>query len=146
VSQSPGSSDGGISPALRGGTMSESFPRADRLLRRADFLRVQREGKRVHTPHFAVMVLPAAHQRMGVTVTRRVAGSVGRNRIKRLAREVFRRNRSLFPSGCDLVLVARAGADRLDYAALRSELVQVRAAMTRAATSSGSARRHEAPQ
>jgi len=123
----------------------ESFPRVDRLLRRAEFLRVQREGKRVQTPHFVVMVLPAAHQRMGVTVTRRVAGSVGRNRVKRLAREVFRRDRSLFPPRCDLVLVARAGADRLDYAALRSELVQVRAAMTRAVARAGSAGRDEAP-
>lgn len=123
----------------------ESLPRVDRLLRRAEFLRVQREGKRVQTPHLVVMVLPAAHQRMGVTVTRRVAGSVGRNRIKRLVREVFRRDRSLFPACCDLVVVARAGADRLDYAALRSELVQVRAAMTRAVARAGSPGRDEAP-
>jgi ribonuclease P protein component len=123
----------------------EGFPRLDRLLRRADFLRVQREGKRVHTPHFVVMVLPSAHQRMGVTVTRRIAGAVGRNRIKRLAREVFRRERAVFPARCDLVLVARAGADQLDYAALRSELVQVRAAMARVAARTGARGQDEAP-
>jgi ribonuclease P protein component len=123
----------------------ESFPRRNRLLRRADFLRVQSQGKRVHTPHFVVMVLPAAHQRMGVTVTRRIAGAVGRNRVKRLAREVFRRNRAVFPLRCDLVLVARAGANQLDYAALRSELVQVRAAMARAAVPARATGHDEAP-
>lgn len=123
---------------------TESYPRADRLLRRAEFLRVQREGKRVNTPHFAVMVLPAERQRFGVTVTKRVAGSVGRNRIKRLAREVYRRERALFPPRCEVVLVARAGADQLDYAALRGELVQVGAALSRAASVRRSPGPHEA--
>jgi ribonuclease P protein component len=114
----------------------QSFPRSDRLLRRADFLRVQREGRRVHTPHFVVMVVPAERQRLGITVTRRAAGAVGRNRIKRLAREVFRRNRGLFPALCEVVLVARAGANRLDYAALRNELAEAGAALARAAAMS----------
>ena len=112
------------------------FPRSDRLLRRVDFLRVQREGRRVHTPHFVVMVMPAERQRLGVTVTRRTAGSVGRNRIKRLAREVFRQNRGLFPARCEFVLVARAGAYQLDYAALRTELFEARASLARAAAMS----------
>jgi ribonuclease P protein component len=124
----------------------ERLTRADRLLRRAEFLRIQREGKRVHTPHFVVMVLPAARQRLGVTVTRRIAGAVGRNRIRRVAREVFRRNRGLFPPKSDLVLVARDGADRLDYAALRAELAQVRTAMARAGTPVGRSGQDEAPR
>ena len=130
--------------ASRTAGSAESYPRADRLLRRADFLRVQREGKRVNTPHFVVMVLPAERQRFGVTVTKRVAGSVGRNRVKRLAREVYRRERRLFPAGCELVLVARAGADRLDYATLRGELEQARTALARAAGRGGGAGSHEA--
>jgi ribonuclease P protein component len=124
----------------------EGFPRTARLLRRADFLRVQRQGRRVQTPHFLVMVLPNDHGRLGVTVTRRVAGSVGRNRVKRLVREVFRRNRSLFPPRCAVVLVARAGADQLDYAALQSELTQVRGALLRASTRAGSPGHDEAPR
>ena len=130
----------------RASDSAQTFPRVDRLLRRAEFLRVQREGKRVHTPHFVVMVLPAARQRLGVTVTRRVAGAVGRNRIRRLAREVFRRERALFPARSDLVLVARGGADQLDYAALRDELARVRTAMARAATGARSPGQDEAPR
>jgi ribonuclease P protein component len=94
---------------------------------------VQRDGRRVHTQSFVIMVLPALTQRMGITITRRVAGAVGRNRVKRLVREVFRRNRELFPDACDFVLVARAGADRLDYEAVRHELVGARHGLQRAA-------------
>jgi ribonuclease P protein component len=116
----------GLSPALR-------HRRTDRILSRTDFLRVQREGKRVHTPHFVIMVLPAPSQRLGITATRKMAGAVGRNRVKRLVREVFRRERALFPPSCELVLLARTGADRLDYATVRDEVAEARAALLRAA-------------
>lgn len=111
----------------------ETFPHSLRILGRRDFLRVQREGRRVHTPNFVIMVLPGCEQRVGVTITRRAAGAVARNRVKRLVREVFRRNRGLFPARCELVLVARSGADRLDYEALRHEVRQARSALMRAA-------------
>lgn len=108
-----------------------TLPRGDRIQNRADFLRVQQGGKRVSTPHFVIMVMPAARQRLGVTVTRRTAGAVGRNRVRRLVREVFRQNRALFPR-CELVVVARAGADRLDYAAVRAEVAKASPALGRA--------------
>ena len=116
----------------RGPVPAEGFPRADRILSRTDFLRVQREGKRVHTPNFVIMVLAGGSQRLGITVTRKAAGSVGRNRVRRVVREVFRRNRALFPH-CELVLVARRGAERLGYAAVLGEITQANAALQRAA-------------
>lgn len=109
------------------------FRKGDRILRRADFLRVQHQGRKVQTRSFLIMVSPAEHSRLGITVTRRTAGAVGRNRIKRLVREVFRRNRALFPGDCELVLVARAAATGLDYASLRTELEQAGPRLRRAA-------------
>lgn len=100
-------------------------------------MRVQHEGRRVHTPSFVIMVLPGGEQRVGVTVTRRTAHAVGRNRVKRLVREVFRRNRELFPARCELVLVARAGADALDYAAVRDQIASAHRALWRAAGHAG---------
>jgi ribonuclease P protein component len=122
-------------PPDRGGTnlpSGERFPRTARLLRRGEFLRVQQGGKRVHTAHFIILMTRAVGQRLGVTVGRRVGGSVQRNRIKRLVREVFRRNRELFPIDCAVVLVARAGADSLDYASVKAELLRAQAALSRA--------------
>jgi ribonuclease P protein component len=109
----------------------ETYPRSSRLLRRGEFVRVQQGGKRVHTAHFIVLMMPGVGQRLGVTVGRRVGGSVQRNRIKRVVREVFRRNRELFPVDCAIVLVARTGADRLDYESVKSELVKAQSALSR---------------
>ncbi len=87
----------------------------------------------MHTAHFVILVLPAGAQRLGITATRRTAGAVGRNRIRRLVREVFRRERGLFPPACELVFVARTGADRLDYATVRGEVAAAGSALLRAA-------------
>lgn len=113
-----------MSPCSQAGAQrrDEGLARADRIRRRSDFLRVQGQGRRVRTPHFLLLVSPAEHGRLGVTVTKRVAGAVGRNRIKRLVREVFRRNRALFPRRAEVVVIARRGADALDYAAVRGEV------------------------
>lgn len=115
---------------------SARLGRLDRIRRRSEFLRVQNEGSRVHTPHFVVMVHANERRRIGITVTRRVAGAVGRNRIKRLVREVFRLDRQLFPANCDVVVVARRGAHRLDYAHVLAELIAARQPMTKAGVDS----------
>lgn len=120
----------------------ERFPRSHRLRRRAEFLRVQREGKRVHTKHFVLVVMPGPPvdgpepglRRVGITVTKKVASAVGRNRVKRVVREVFRKNRHLFPEGCDVVVIAKSGASELGYEDVREEITRVQRPLAQAAS------------
>lgn len=99
----------------------EGFPRRLRLQRRREFLRVQRSGAKHHTRFFLVFVAPSLSRgsaaehglpatRLGVTVTRKVGKAVKRNRIKRLVREAFRRERHALPAGLDMVWVAKRDA------------------------------------
>ncbi|MCH9684561.1 MAG: ribonuclease P protein component [Deltaproteobacteria bacterium] len=105
----------------------EGFPGRLRLRRRREFLRVQRGGVKHHTRFFLVFVarqrrrgrgsrpvVDGAPQlpdtRLGVTVTRKVGSAVKRNRIKRLVREAFRRERNALPLGFDMVWVAKREA------------------------------------
>jgi hypothetical protein len=44
---------------------------------------------------------------------------------------VFRRNRDLFPSGCDIVFIARKGAPELGYHDVLSEVRDASRAMTK---------------
>ena len=113
----------------RPGERGEILRAADRVKKRREYVDVQSHGRRVQLRHFVVIVRPRARDvpqvstRVGVTVTKKVSGAVGRNRVKRLVREVFRRNRERFPADCDVVFIARAGAETLDYATVLGEVM-----------------------
>ncbi len=101
-----------------------SLPKAARLRKRPQYLAVQAGARRRRSRHFTLLWRSndLTTSRLGVTVTRRVAGAVGRNRVKRLVREVFRQSRGLLPPGLDLVVVAAPGAPELDFWQVRQEL------------------------
>lgn len=93
-----------------------SFQKAVRLRRRRQFLAIQRDGSRRHTPHLVFIRRPGEKgwPRLGVTVSARVGNSVQRNRIKRLLREVFRHRRAEIQPW-DLVVIAKTDAGELTY-------------------------------
>ncbi len=86
--------------------------KADRILKRAQFIELAETGRRVRSGLFIAVVSPGptGRSRLGVTVTRKVGGSVERNRLKRLAREYFRRHRHRLNGEWDIVLIARREA------------------------------------
>jgi ribonuclease P protein component len=91
--------------------MNARFPRSARVRARADFDRIFEHGRRQATPHLAVhwhaTTTPA---RLGLAVSRKVdPRAVGRNRIKRALRDVFRQHREQLAAG-DYVVVARVAA------------------------------------
>lgn len=120
------------------GHRSECYPPSLRLRRRAEFQRVQSRGRRIHTPHFLIILLPRPDQgqKLGITVTKKVGTAVQRNRVKRLVREVFRRHRQRFPEGAEMVVIAKRGAPELSGLAVRDELLSaersLRSALARA--------------
>jgi len=100
-----------------------------------------RHGRRGAVPLFIVLaeraVEPAPGRsgpRLGITVSRRVGAAVERNRIKRVVREWFRRERGGLAPGVDLVVIARSAAAGCGSAELGAALTEAarRAGATRA--------------
>ena len=103
----------------------------DRLRKRFEFRRLRDQGRRVHTRSFVLLIARSEHaqSRLGITVSRQVGNAVRRNRVKRLLREAFRQQRSLFPAAADVVAIAKAGCLPLSLREVQGELAQASAAL-----------------
>jgi ribonuclease P protein component len=89
-----------------------------------DFVRVQKDGAPVRTPHFVLLVARRVEDglsRLGIVTTRKIGNAVVRNRIKRLCRESFRLNPDLLPNNVDLVVIAKEGAGTLKLGDVQAE-------------------------
>ena len=87
-----------------------------RLRRRKDFSRILSGGIRLNVQVVTIVVRPneADHPRLGLAVSRRVARSaVARHRLKRHIRESFRHHAESL-AGLDVVVLANAGAAKMD--------------------------------
>jgi len=94
--------------------VNAGFPRTRRLLLGADFERVMRKGRKVHTPNLIVFAASGDRDepRLGLAVGRRVGKAACRNRWKRLVREVFRLRLQHRLPPIDLVVAVRAAEGR----------------------------------
>lgn len=106
---------------------SQRLRRGDRLRERRDYQRVSREGIRVTSPSFVLLVTSRRDgdqdsTRLGITASRRVGPAVVRSLVKRQIREWFRRHRGELPVSKDIIVIARANAASATSAALEEEL------------------------
>jgi ribonuclease P protein component len=88
------------------------FTKADRILKRPDFLGLSKYGKKISNIHFVVTYCPGQFEntRLGITVSKKVGNAAARNRIKRFFREYFRLNRHLLAGCLDINITARRAA------------------------------------
>lgn len=103
----------------------ERFPRTERLRKRVEFKRAEKNKvARLVTKHLVILAalndLP--HVRIGLTASRKIGCAVARNRTKRLLREIYRRNKHLFPKGHDFILIAKNDMADTSYHDLTQEI------------------------
>ena len=92
-----------------------SYPYSLRLHLKRDFQRVFEQGRKTVQPEVIFWHRERGDPgpaRLSVIVSGKLAEAVGRNRIKRLIRESFRRARPRFKPGFDIVVYPRPGRCR----------------------------------
>ena len=87
------------------------------LKKNSDFQLVFKKGKSKANKHFIMYILKNDTNKnfLGVSVSKKVGNSVVRHRVKRLLKESYRLHEDLFNSGLNIVVIARKGADELDF-------------------------------
>lgn len=106
---------------------STTFLKSERLLERKDFVNLNRFGRKLHSHHFTISLMQNGRgvTRLGIAVSKRIGNAVERNRVKRLIRESFRLNKTVFPEGYDIVIAAKKYAGDLDSRKITRELRDV---------------------
>ncbi len=92
---------------------------------RKDYVRLSRTGKRFFFDGFIAQALPISDRAgmIGITVTKKLGGSVFRHRAKRRLRETIRlwNKDNSTPFAYDIVLVARSKIFDLDFIDIRKQ-------------------------
>jgi len=99
----------------------EGLSRKERLTLNRDFERLFKEGKRLWIGKYLLIIYAPNRQgfrRLGLVVSSKIGKAAARNRVKRLLRELFRKNKELFPEGADLLLIPHPRVKDLSYAEL----------------------------
>jgi ribonuclease P protein component len=113
--------------ASRPNKKGQEYPRGARIVRKADFDAVYRNGKRRTSSHFTVFLkandLPES--RFGFSIKRALGGAVLRNRIRRRVRELVRLHRKEISAGWDFVIHPKANVQSAEFAALKNDLVRL---------------------
>ena len=106
-----------------------------RLVHRAEFEAVYREGRRRVSDSFVIFARPNGRDfsRVGMSVKKSLGGAVKRNRIRRRIREILRLHRQEISPGWDIVIHPLSAVASLKFSLLAAELMQLLRNSTRAA-------------
>ena len=92
-----------------------------------DFRTCYRSGKSYANKYLVVYIRENGtdHNRIGISVSKKVGNSVVRHRIKRLVHESYRLHEGEFDNGSDIVVVGRRSADGASYTAIERALLSL---------------------
>ena len=117
---------GSEEPARR----SNSFPRRERILRRAEYQSTYDHGSKRHGRFTVAFAVPTdrGFSRIGITATRKIGKAHDRNRFKRWIRETWRTSRDqhgLDERSLDVVVNVKPAARDASFTEFSSDLVNV---------------------
>ncbi len=94
-----------------------SFKREEKILKRSDFIRLSKKGKKIDSKYFIAAVAKNCFDktRLGITVTKKSGCAVKRNKIKRYVREYFRQHKHTIFGIWDINIIAKREATDLSF-------------------------------
>lgn len=105
----------------------ETFETRDRLRKRAEFTRVQANGRRVSGRFVTLLILAndCTAPRLGLIASRKLGPAVARNRAKRRLRDLFRRHRAALGDAAayDIVAIPRREICNADFADVEADFL-----------------------
>ena len=89
----------------------------ERIRKRSEFIQIFKNGKRIDTCNFRIYIgkNELRISRFAVVTGKKLGNAVVRNRIKRLVKEVFRRNKAYFGNEIDWIFIPKGSWEDIGY-------------------------------
>lgn len=100
---------------------------SESLKKNRDFQIAYREGISYANKYLVMYIKEnhSGHNRLGISVSKKVGNSIVRHRLTRLIRESYRLQEDYFKCGFDIVIIARVGAKGKNYHEIESALLHL---------------------
>ncbi|MFN3406719.1 MAG: ribonuclease P protein component [Caldimicrobium sp.] len=96
----------------------QGLSKKERLRLNRDFLRVFRTGKKIWIDKYLLVIYcpnKLSYRRLGIVVSKKIGKATLRNKVKRMLRELFRKNKEIFPEGIDIIMIASPNLQFITY-------------------------------
>jgi ribonuclease P protein component len=104
---------------------NQNIKKDERIRRFLEFKKIFKYGKRIEDKRFVIYFLKNDENisRFSIVVGRRIGKAVIRNRIKRIIREIYRKNKRVFGKKMDWIFIAKGQWERIEYNYIESLLI-----------------------
>ncbi|MCK8824528.1 ribonuclease P protein component [Fuchsiella alkaliacetigena] len=101
---------------------NKTFPKSERLTKNHQFKRVYEQGNSIANEFVVLYFLKNGgnKRRIGFSISKKIGKAVIRNRIKRIFKEIYRKNKNDLVSGIDLIIIARKGIAGASYKEIKA--------------------------
>ena len=105
----------------------EGFPESIRIKKKKEWEKVVKKGERLSSRNLSVLRLKTEEKKtkFGIGIRSGIKGAVKRNRIKRLLREIVRKNKEKFSPGEKVILIYRSKEVGISYQELLNEFLKL---------------------
>ncbi len=98
----------------------------NRIRRRKEIVFLLKKGKKLENENLKIVLKEREKfSRIGISVKKGVVNSVKRNRIRRLLKESFRRNREKFKSNFDLFIIVKKDISEKRYFEVEKDFLSI---------------------
>lgn len=95
----------------------ESINKEEKIKSKSEFIRVFKIGKKIESEKLKIYFKKdyINISRFSIVTSKKLGNAVQRNRIKRVIREVYRKNKEYFEGGINWIFIPRGKWEKIDY-------------------------------